>query len=147
MTLRYGYGILQPIILFFILIPLSPLINMSLRTSLLWTISHKLHMWNESEEWAIPQKEIDWKQGVGVTFFFLYCNITWCFFTRVSFLVPSHYLHSQDQRWSLMGWTIHSSLTGGIQSGMPITQATINLSKTFLDQSLEEEEKTGPLTN
>lgn len=25
----------------------------------------------------------DWKQGVRVTIFFLYCNIIWCFFSRV----------------------------------------------------------------
>ncbi len=46
-----------------------------------------------------------------------------------------------------MGWTIHSTLTGGIQSGMPITQAPIKLSETILDQSFEEEEKTGLLDN
>lgn len=40
-----------------------------------------------------------------------------------------------------MGWRIHSTLTGAIQSGMPINQAAIILSKTSLDQPLEEEEE------
>lgn len=101
-------------------------------------------MWNDSEERAIPRNEIDWKQGVRSHSFF--SSIVTCFFTPSPLLVPFHYLHQQDQRWSLMGWTIHSTVTGGIQSGMHITQAPIKLSKTFLDQSLEEEEKTGPLT-
>lgn len=69
----------------------------------------------------------------------------WSFLLHMSpLLVLFHYLHQGDQRRSLIEWTIYSTLTGGMQSGMPITQAPIKLSNTFLDQSLEEGEKTGP---
>lgn len=107
----------------------------------------KPYQLNPTCEMIWKSAQFYWTRLTGSLFFFLPLQKDYMeLFHLGPVPMAFHYLLQQDQRWSLMGWTIHSSLTGGIQTGMLITQASIKLSKTFLDQSHGEKQETALLT-